>query len=185
MERMDSRHKPGHDESELPARAWCASRLPAAVLDVRHFVEMRVDVLGQPLELAPLLAEFRRSMRRLQQLAALPLDVVDDAFSIEAAMQHDGYEPRLARHEPGPVLHQRQGFVLLVRLGLDHRDLRDELIVGSNFWHAAPRVCSRRGRTRTSCSTAGRPENAGVAAGVPTGTRAAAAPYRAFADTSS
>src|SRR5216684_3301537 len=168
-------------------RCWPGgtSRAAAAFLYVCHFVEVGVDVLGQMIELAPLLAEFRRSMRRLQQLAVLPLDVVDDAFSIEAAMQHDGYESRLTRHEPGPVLHQRQGFGLLVRLGLDHRDLRDELIVGSNFWHAALRVCSRRGRTRTSCSTAGRPENAGVAAGVPTGTRAAAAPYRAFADTSS
>src|SRR5229473_4966518 len=133
-------------------RCWPGgtSRAAAAVVDVRHFVEMRVDVLGQPLELAPLLAEFRRPMRRLQQLAVLPLDVVDDAFSIEAAMQHDGYEPRLARHEPGPVLHQREGLGLLVRLGLDDRDLRHQLIVGSNFWHAAPRLRSRRGRTLTS-----------------------------------
>src|SRR5260370_34813653 len=98
------------------------------------------------IELAPLLAEFRRSMRRLQQLAVLPLDVVDDAFSIEAAMEDDRDESRLTRHEPGPVLHQRQGFGLLVRLGLDHRGLRAELIVGSNLGPPAPPGSSRPGR---------------------------------------
>src|SRR5260370_37804239 len=95
------------------------------------------------IELAPLLAEFRRSMRRLQQLAVLPLDVVADAFSIEAAMEDDRDESRLTRHEPGPVLHQRQGFGLLVRLGLDHRAPRDELPVGCTFSPAALRASSR------------------------------------------
>ena len=44
-------------------------------------------------------------MRRLQEIAALPLDVVDDATAVEAAMEADGDEPGLARHETGPLSH--------------------------------------------------------------------------------
>jgi hypothetical protein len=35
-------------------------------------------------------------MSRLQEIATLPLDVVDDATPVEAAMQADGDEPGLA-----------------------------------------------------------------------------------------
>ena len=42
----------------------------------------------------------------LQEVTVFPLDVVDDAPSVEAAMQTDGDEPRLARHKAGPLSHQ-------------------------------------------------------------------------------
>lgn len=45
-------------------------------------------------------------MSRLQEIATLALDVVDDATPVEAAMQADGDEPGLARHEAGPLSHQ-------------------------------------------------------------------------------
>ena len=45
-------------------------------------------------------------MSRVQEIATLPLDVVDDAAPVEAAMQADGDEPGLARHEMGPLSHQ-------------------------------------------------------------------------------
>src|SRR5437763_16787977 len=54
----------------------------------------------------PFLAEFRRFMSRLQQIATLPLDVVDDAPPIETAMHADGDESGLARHDAGPLCHQ-------------------------------------------------------------------------------
>ena len=38
-------------------------------------------------------------MGRSQQVAVLPLHVVDDAAPVQAAMQTDGDETRLARHE--------------------------------------------------------------------------------------
>jgi hypothetical protein len=45
-------------------------------------------------------------MCRPQEIASLPLDVVDDAPPVEAAMQADGDKPGLARHEAGPLSHQ-------------------------------------------------------------------------------
>lgn len=45
-------------------------------------------------------------MSRLQEIATLPLDVVDDATPVEVAMQADGDEPGLVRHEAGPFIHQ-------------------------------------------------------------------------------
>jgi hypothetical protein len=89
MKAVDGRDKPGCDEREMISPASGAS---AAVLDVRDLVEMRVDVLGQPIEFLPFLAEVGRAVGGFQELAALPLDVVDDAFSIEAAMEHDRHE---------------------------------------------------------------------------------------------
>src|SRR6266567_1341396 len=85
---------------------------------------MRIDIVGHSIEAIPLLAEIRRFVRRLQEIAALPLHVVDDASPIEAAMQTDGDEPRLARHEAGAFGHQGQGLVL-----------RDGLMIGSNLRH--------------------------------------------------
>jgi hypothetical protein len=73
---------------------------------------MGVDLVRQLIEVIPRLAEFRRFMSRLQEIAALPLDVVDDATPIQATMQADGDEPGLARHESGSLSHQR------LRLGL-------------------------------------------------------------------
>ena len=68
----------------MPRQASC---FPAALFAQHHFVEVRTDVLGHLIEATPLLAEFRGLVGRLQQIAALPLDVIDDALAIEAAMQ--------------------------------------------------------------------------------------------------
>lgn len=72
----------------------CRTCLLTAIHDVDHLVQMRVDLVRQLLEATPLLAELRRFMSRLQESATLPLDVVDDAPPIEAAMRADGDEPR-------------------------------------------------------------------------------------------
>src|SRR5262249_55015434 len=75
---------------------------------------------------------------RLQLLAAAPLHVVDDASPVEAAMQADGDEPGLGRHETGTLGHQRQRLGLLVGLGFDDGDLGDGLVLGSDLGHARP-----------------------------------------------
>jgi hypothetical protein len=82
------------------------SMLPAIIHGVRYLVQMGIDLARQLIELIPLLAEFRGFMSRLQEIATLPLDVIDDATPVEAAMQADGNEPGLARHEAGPLSHQ-------------------------------------------------------------------------------
>lgn len=74
-------------------------------------------------------------MSRPQEIAALPLDVVDDATTVEAAMQADGDEPGLARHEAGSLSHQLQGLGLLPQLGLDECNLSYGLIVGLDVRH--------------------------------------------------
>jgi hypothetical protein len=61
-----------------------------------NLVQMGVDLVRWLIEVVPRLAEFRRFMSRLQEIATLPLDVVDDATPGEAAMQADGDEPRAA-----------------------------------------------------------------------------------------
>ena len=71
-----------------------------------YLVQMGVNLVHQLIELIPLLAEFRRFMRRLQEIATLPLDLVDDAAPVEAAMEADGDKPGLARHEAGSLSHQ-------------------------------------------------------------------------------
>jgi hypothetical protein len=74
-----------------------ASCFPAALFDENHFVQVGIDVVRHLIEATPLLAEFGRLVGRLQEIVALPLDVVDDALAIEAAMHADGDEARLAR----------------------------------------------------------------------------------------
>src|SRR5688500_7562072 len=80
LERSPVRWRPGADR-----RAVFRTK-SASFADVTHLVQMRVDLVGDLIEMTPLLAELRRTMRRVQQLAALPLDVIDDALAIEAAM---------------------------------------------------------------------------------------------------
>jgi len=80
--------------------------LTIAIHDVDYLVQMRIDCVRKLIEVTPLLAEFRRFMSRLQEIAALPLDIVDDAPPIETAVHADGYEAGLARHEAGPFCHQ-------------------------------------------------------------------------------
>ena len=86
--------------------AGAASCLLTAILDVGHLIQTRVDVLGHLVEVAPFLTEFWGLVSHLQEVTVFPLDVVDDAPSVEAAMQTDGDEPRLARHKAGPLSHQ-------------------------------------------------------------------------------
>src|SRR5436190_16396015 len=99
---------------------------------------MWVDLVGQLIEIIPLLPKFRRLMSRSQQIAVLPLYVVDDAAAVQAAMQTDGDEARLASHEAGSFCHHSQRLGLLVWLGLDNCDLCDELFVGLDLRHGRP-----------------------------------------------
>jgi hypothetical protein len=66
---------------------------------------MRIDVVHDLGEVATFLTEFRLFMSRLQEIASLPLDVVDDPLPIQAPMHADGNESRLARDEAGPLSH--------------------------------------------------------------------------------
>src|SRR3546814_19611919 len=69
---------------------------------------MGIDLFRHPAELAPLLPELRRFVGRLQQIAAFPLDVIDDAPSVEAPLEDDRAEPRLLGPQVGPLGHQGQ-----------------------------------------------------------------------------
>lgn len=105
-----------------------------AVHDVSDLVQMRIDVVRDFAEVDPFLEEFRRFVSRPQEIATLPLDVIDDPFPIQAPVQADRNESRLARHETGPLGHQCQRFVLLPRFGLDDRNLSYRLIVGLDVY---------------------------------------------------
>ena len=48
-----------------------------------NFIEMGIDLIGQVIKLTPLLTKARRLVGRMQQFAILPLDVVDDAPTVE------------------------------------------------------------------------------------------------------
>src|SRR4029077_2866597 len=104
-----------------------------AVHDLRDLVEMRIDLVRQLIEVAPFLAELGRAMRRLQKLAILPLDVIDDALAVEAAKETDRNETGLARHEARPLRHQRQRLGLFLRLRLDNVNLDHRLWLC--LWH--------------------------------------------------
>jgi hypothetical protein len=60
------------------------SRSASTFDDLGDFIKMRIDLISQIVELTPGLAKLRRLMRRLQEFAILPLDVVDDAPPVEA-----------------------------------------------------------------------------------------------------
>src|SRR5690606_15101268 len=94
----------------------------AGILLGYRLVEVRLDRFGQVVEFVPFLAELWRAMRRLQRLAVPPLDKIDDAVAIDAAVKMDGDEAGLGRHEGGALLHQRKSLVLLVRRDLDDGD---------------------------------------------------------------
>src|SRR4051812_9487159 len=53
-------------------------RSATAVQNFGNFIEMRIDLVGQFVELAPGFAKVRRPVRRLQQFPVLPLDEVHD-----------------------------------------------------------------------------------------------------------
>jgi hypothetical protein len=50
------------------------------------------------------LRNFCRLVRGPQQVSGFPLNVIHDAAPIETAMQADGNESRLARHEASSVM---------------------------------------------------------------------------------
>src|SRR5262249_48017980 len=85
-------------------------------------------------------AKFRRLVSRLQEIAILPLDVVDDPSAVETTVQANRNEPRLARHEASPLDHKGQSFGLFSVLRLNDRDLSYGLIFSSNLWHGAPPI---------------------------------------------
>jgi hypothetical protein len=66
-----------------------AARLLTTIYHLGYFVQIGIDLVRQLIEMTPLLAEFRRLMSRSQEIAILPLDLVDDAPPVEAAMQAD------------------------------------------------------------------------------------------------
>jgi len=80
--------KDGHLISRRPrsARSSGGSCLLIAIYRMDNLIEMRIDFVRQLIEVTPLLAKFGRFMRRSQQLPILPLNVVDDAPAIQAAM---------------------------------------------------------------------------------------------------
>src|SRR5690348_8849017 len=86
---------PAGEGRAIPGDDWLA----APVHYGTDLVQVRIDLVCLLAEPLPLLAELRRLVRRLQLLAAAPLDVVDDPPPIEAAMQADRHEARLGRHE--------------------------------------------------------------------------------------
>jgi hypothetical protein len=105
---------------------------------------MGINIIDQLVELTPLFAEFRRLVSGAQQIAALPLDIVDDASSIETAMEADRDKTWLASHEVRTLRHDRERFGLLPRLRLDDRDLCDWLVVLLNMRHGlSPRSLVR------------------------------------------
>jgi hypothetical protein len=79
-----------------------------AIYRMHNLIEMRIDLVGQLIKVTPLLAKLGRFMRQAQQVPILPLNVIDDAPPIPAAVQADGHEPGLPRHESGALGHQRQ-----------------------------------------------------------------------------
>src|SRR5207247_3341267 len=68
---------------------WACERLVSAVHNFSYFVEMRIDLIGQIIKLAPGLAKIRRLVSLLQEFAGFPLDVIDDAPAVEASVQAD------------------------------------------------------------------------------------------------
>jgi hypothetical protein len=67
-----------------------ASRCSAStVKDLGNFVKVRINLVGHIVKLAPGLAKVGRLVSLLQELTILPLDIVDNAPAIEAAMQAD------------------------------------------------------------------------------------------------
>ena len=117
--------------------------LLSAIYDVAYLIQVGVDFVRQLVEVAPLLAKLWRFMGRPQQILVLPLDIIDDAPPIEAAMQANGNESGLARHEAGSLSHQCQCLGLLLWFGLDDRDLSYGLIVDLDMGHGRPRLIGK------------------------------------------
>jgi hypothetical protein len=74
-------------------------------------------------------------MRGGELVGGGPLHVVDDVTAVLAAMQIDGNEARLRRHETGTLLHQVENFALIAGGQLDRRYLRTNSIALGDFGH--------------------------------------------------
>ena len=57
--------------------------------DLGNFVKVWINLVGQIVKLPPGLAKIWRLVSLLEELTVLPLDVVDNASSVETAMQAD------------------------------------------------------------------------------------------------
>jgi hypothetical protein len=118
-----------------------------------NFIEMGVDVVRHLVKPAPLIAEFRRLVRGMQEIAILPLDVVHDTPAIEATVQTDRNESGLTGHESCAFCHQRERFILLTGFGFNDGDLSYQLPIGVDMWHATPRFLDRflKGSLANNC----------------------------------
>ena len=61
---------------DIGVAAGVASCLLTAILDVGHLIQVRVDVLGHLVEVAPFLTEFWGLVSLLQEVTVFPLDVI-------------------------------------------------------------------------------------------------------------
>jgi hypothetical protein len=86
----------------------------AAVHHLSDLVQVRVDLLGQLIEVPPLLAEFGRTVGGSQQIAVLPLHVVDDAFSVETSVQRRHRQSSWATRHNGNGIKCVDGVAMLV-----------------------------------------------------------------------
>ena len=81
---------PGRDAGPYLSAGNVITKDPGTgVQNLGNFVEVGIDLVGQVVELAPGLAKVRRLVGGLQEFAVLPLDVIDDAPTIEASVQAD------------------------------------------------------------------------------------------------
>src|SRR5262245_49469770 len=81
-----------------PLNVPADARLAASLHDVADLVEMRVDVVGHPVEAIPFLPKVRRLVGRLQLLAAAPLYVTGLPASAAVGRRHRiGCVPQLTR----------------------------------------------------------------------------------------
>jgi hypothetical protein len=90
------------------ALALIGRRLTALIVEYfGDLVQLGIDIVGEPFELTPAFAKFCRLVRGPQQVSCFPLNLIHDAAPIETAMQADGNESRLARHEASSLGHDR------------------------------------------------------------------------------
>src|SRR5260370_16611411 len=87
----------------------------------------------------------------------LPLDIVDEVAAVLAAVQGDGYETGLGRHEAGALGHQLEHLGLVVWGHLDGRDLGHDVAVFAVFGLVRSPACAednaRAGMKFPACYT--------------------------------